>query len=133
MTIRSVFTLVGALVIACRKAEIAEGNYQRTAFVVTDDHGKRINADEELGPALPPGIRILPGSVYEVDARVSRIRGKYRLERDSIFFDDQTNAGTVVSMFGVAQNDTIQIRMPSLLMVLGAPPTFDLRIEFVRR
>lgn len=126
-------TAMVVLLVACSHPEVQQGNYQRGTFMVLDRSGKVMKTDDVVDKAIPPSIRILPGLVYEIDARGLRVRGNYRLERDSIFFDDHgPNGQVVVSLFGIASGDTLQLRAPTLLMALGGDPDMDLLVNFIR-
>lgn len=129
----SALVIVAAIPNLCsRQPEIPSGNYRRTAYMVLDRSGKVMKTDP-IGEAIPPAIRISAKHIYEVDARITRMRGTYRVERDSVFFDDRgPNGAVVVSFFGIVNGDTLQLRAPTVLMALGAEPGMELIMNFVR-
>lgn len=123
-----------AVGVGCAGADtlVREGRYQRTSYVVLDRAGKKLRGIDDISAMLPRAVRLLPHREYEIDAGPTRIRGAYRLEGDSIFFEDGGTATRTVSVFGTSSGDTLSLRMPALLLVLGGEPGMDLQLNFVR-
>lgn len=120
-------------VAACEPSALPQGNYRRVAYFVSNERGRRLPPNAEVGLALPTAIVIRSKSVYEiVQAADMRSKGEYRVDGDSIFFDDRTAAGTVVAALGLIKGDTIRVRMPPLLLLFGGEPGWDMQVTFVK-
>lgn len=100
-----------------------EGLYRRADPIRT--------ADGDTIPILQM-IRMERGGVFEADMVVARIRGTYRLERDSIFFDEpRPGGGAAVAMAGRFVADTLAVRIVGVeLLTDGAVRGTPLR--FIR-
>lgn len=65
-------------------------------------------------------IRIEADHVYEADMAFARIRGTYRVARDSVFFDEVENGLIRVGFAGRFSGDSLVVRMPGLEHVIDS-------------
>lgn len=126
---------VGLGLMACNlrdRTEPTEGLYRRTgASIVYENKVHPISRGDDVDVALPPSIRIEKGNVYELDARLVRIRGTYRVERDSIFFEEGEAGLRKVALLGRVIGDTLLLRLLGAGVALDAPPDAELLSRFV--
>ena len=87
---------------------------------------------DEIDHALPPAIRIESDGSYEIDARVARIRGTYRIDRDSIFFDETDGQSRRVAFAGQVRGDTLDLDFIGASVALSGPPDAKAILTFVR-
>lgn len=95
-----------AVALACAQPEeLAQGAYSR-----------RLRDDIPL-----TSIRVVDARKYEADFTVARLRGTYRIDHDSVFFDEQRDGKTLVSLAGVVRGDTLVLRIVGLAAIQNGP------------
>ena len=60
---------------------------------------------------MPAVVRLTGGNGFEVEGGPLAMRGKYRLERDSIFLDQDSDGKKRLAFAGRLVNDTLHLRL----------------------
>ena len=79
-----------------------------------------------------PSVVLFDANGYKVDAGAFQMHGRYRLERDSIFLDQESNGTTRLAFAGRLFNDTLHLHWIPDYDVGPDSTEADWQLSFVR-
>jgi hypothetical protein len=108
------------------------GAYTRSSVRLSQG-GQVIDApnDGPMAAFLPSAVTLDNAHGYEVTSSEGTTNGQYRLERDSLFFDEQTSKGIRLAYAGRVLGDTLELHMIPAGMRRD-PSNGDVQLRFVR-
>ena len=88
-----------------------------------------VPTDGQFGAAFPSSVRLDNAKNFVVQSGDAQLNGHYRLERDSIFLDQETDAGARLAFAGRANGDTLDVHW---IPASGERSNYDVELVFVR-
>lgn len=98
--------------IDCGKNDTASGatrTFRRYGAQMTVGGMPMPQLPNEALTTMPSVVRLVGRDAFEVDASVAQWKGRYRLEGDSIFLDDESGAEPRLAFAGRLFNDTLHL------------------------
>lgn len=107
------------------------GEYRQRSVRLDDGHNiVNATAGSPIAATFPSLVRLDQENGFEVEIEGGQVEGKYRLERDSIFLEQDADAGTGLVLAGRVLDDTLDLHM---LPANGVNPSgADVLLRFVR-
>ena len=129
----AVVTAIAALACArTHRTTPLPGQYVRSSVQLIE--GGRVLPTPTDGPfvaTFPSNVQIDNAGGFEVQAGEGQLTGKYRMEHDSIFFDQGTVGEMRVAFAGRVLDDTLDLQwLP--IGAGGAASASEVRLRFVR-
>jgi hypothetical protein len=126
--------IIGVATLACgrqhRTTPLA-GQYVRSSVRLIED-GQLLPtpADGPFTAGFPSNMQLDKANGFEVQAGEGQLTGRYRMQRDSIFFDQDTGSETRLAFAGRVLDDTIDVHW---IPASGrAASNYDVQLRFVR-
>ena len=132
---RLIAAMTGIAALACTRTNRTTplpGQYTRSSVRLIE--GGQVLPTPTDGPfaaSFPSTVQIDNANGFEVQSPEGQLSGKYRVERDSIFFDQDTGAETRLAFAGRVLDDTLAVHWVPMTGG-GATSGADVQLRFVR-
>jgi hypothetical protein len=127
---------IAVTALACAKharSAPAAGEYARSSIRLMD--GGQVLPVANDGPfaaGFPSTVRLDNAKGFVVESADAHLNGHYRLERDSIFLDQETDRGSRLAFAGRANGDTLDVHWISASGQRSKASGSDVELVFVR-
>lgn len=134
-TSRLIAVMIAIAALACTRAHRTTplpGQYTRSSVRLIE--GGQVLPTPTDGPfaaSFPSSVQLDNAGGFEVQSDEGQLSGKYRMERDSIFFDQDTGSETRVAFAGRVLDDTLDVHWLPMTDG-GATSGADVQLRFVR-
>jgi hypothetical protein len=132
---RLIAVTAAIVALACTRAHRTTplpGQYTRSSVRLIE--GGQVLPTPTDGPfaaSFPSSVQIDKTNGFEVESAEGQLTGKYRVERDSIFFDQDTGSETRLAFAGRVLDDTLDVHwVPA--SGAGTASGYDIQLRFVR-
>ena len=106
------------------------GEYTRSsARLMEGGQVLQVPTDGQFGATFPSSVRLDNAKGFVVQSGDAQLNGHYRLERDSIFLDQETDGGARLAFAGRATGDTLDVHW---VPASGERSNYDVELVFVR-
>ena len=137
MTTRLSRCILGAMAVsalACARhtrSTPLPGEYTRaSARLMEGGQVLPVPTDGQFGTSFPSSVRLDNTNGFVVESGDAQLNGHYRLERDSIFLEQDTDGGTKLAFAGRASGDTLDVHWIPTSGQQSA--NYDVELIFVR-
>ncbi|HKW10279.1 MAG TPA: hypothetical protein VJO33_07860 [Gemmatimonadaceae bacterium] len=109
------------------------GEYARSTIRLREDgQVLPVPNDGPFAADFPSAVRLDNANGFVVESSNAQLNGHYRLERDSIFLDQDTDSGARLAFAGRATGDTLDVHWISASGQRSNAAGADVELVFVR-